>query len=114
MRFKFIVLLFIGFALGGCSKDENAVQAEIATLPISNIGLNFAASEGYVANKTPLTETTKKELCWSKSQNPTINDFKQASSNTVFDGIAEYQINMVDLDRSTQYYAPAYAKIGES
>ena len=76
----------------------------VITENISNITSNSADCEGNVTNdgNSPIIE---RGICWSTSQNPTIND-KKASNGS---GTGSYTSKLNGLDRGTLYYVRAYA-----
>ncbi len=52
-------------------------------------------------------EVTEKGICWSKQQNPTVDDNVIKSDNQE---IGELSLSMENLDGNTTYYVRAYAK----
>ncbi len=83
--------------------DEPSIPSVI-TNSISNYTHNSATCGGNVTNDGGAT-ITQKGVCWSTSQNPTINDNKTIDGN----GIGGYVSNITGLNESTTYYVRAYA-----
>ena len=70
---------------------------------VTEITINSAVCGGEVTFDGNL-ETTR-GICWSTSQNPTIEDNKTIDGS----GIGSYTSEMTDLDQNTTYYVRAYA-----
>ena len=83
--------------------DEPSIPSVI-TNSISNYTHNSATCGGNVTNDGGAT-ITQKGVCWSTSQNPTINNNKTIDGN----GIGGYVSNITGLNESTTYYVRAYA-----
>lgn len=86
---------------------ENPEQPEnapvVITAEVSGITTNSAVCGGEVTFDGNLV--TERGVCWSTSQNPTINDNKTNDGN----GIGTYISNLSNLTDNTTYYVRAYA-----
>lgn len=76
----------------------------LITTDITDITASTAISGGYVVSDGNL-EVTARGVCWSTSQNPTIDD-THTNNGT---GIGAFTSNISGLDLSTTYYVRAYA-----
>ena len=75
----------------------------VVTSKVSGITTNSAVCGGEVTFDGNLV--TERGVCWSTSQNPTINDNKTNDGN----GIGTYISNLSNLTENTTYYVRAYA-----
>ena len=79
-------------------------EIDIATKTIENITINSAMSGGIVNDDGDGTITSK-GICWSTSQNPTIDDsFIEDNTNNY-----NYNSEITGLQENTTYYVRAYA-----
>ena len=76
----------------------------VNTLPITNITASSGTGRGEVTDDGG-SEVTDRGICWSTSQNPTLNG-SHASSGT---GTGSYSVDMSRLADGTTYYVRAYA-----
>ncbi|MBO4543250.1 MAG: T9SS type A sorting domain-containing protein, partial [Bacteroidales bacterium] len=76
----------------------------LTTITASNITDNSAVSGGNITSDGG-SSVTARGVCWSTSQNPTIND----SHTTDGSGIGTYTSNLNNLRGNTMYYIRAYA-----
>ena len=76
----------------------------VETGEVGNVTLNFASSGGNVVSDCG-AEVTERGVCWSTSQNPTINDSKTSDGS----GIGAFTSQLSGLSSSTTYYVRAYA-----
>ena len=89
--------------------DENEILLPtVLVLSVEDITENSAVSGGEVTSDGG-AEVTARGVCWSTSQNPTIED---AFSNDGT-GIGAYSSNLTDLNDYTTYYVRAYATNSE-
>lgn len=82
-------------------------QAEVTTAEVTNIKDNSAVCGGNVEDNGCIV--TERGVCWSTSENPTIddpNDNKIADENA---GEGEYTVTLTGLTSATFYYVRAYA-----
>lgn len=77
----------------------------ITTAEVISISLTTATGGGNVTASGGAT-VTERGICWSTSQNPTINE-NYATNGT---GTGNYSVNMTGLTANTTYYVRAYAK----
>ncbi len=100
------ILILLFFA---CTKGDNNLKKELeaptlSTIDVSNITSNSIQSGGMNINNRE-SDIIDKGLCWSLNPNPTINDFKLSSGNSVDD----FNLEITDLEEDTDYYVRAYA-----
>lgn len=91
----------------GYIKVTTAVIAPtVKTIPPYEIYTTTVKGGGEVTDlgTAPLEEVG---ICWNKSPNPTINDFKLTAP---LSEIGDYGLTMEDLEDNTTYYYRAYAK----
>lgn len=101
----FLVYLLIGsFIIISCKKDKNIeTLATINTLPISNVTESSANSGGEIINDGGC-DVIEKGICWSKNNNPSIDDYFIKSIDK-----SPFISQLTQLDDSTKYYVRAYA-----
>ena len=96
-----------------CYEYDNGYEKErcgvgclmiITTKEVTNIGFDTATCGGKITYYGD-DEITARGVCWSTSQNPTINDNKTTDGN----GIGLYFSNLSNLSDNTTYYVRAYA-----
>ncbi|MBR6064146.1 MAG: hypothetical protein IKP54_08345 [Bacteroidales bacterium] len=75
----------------------------VSTNTVSSI--TTSATCGGNVTATGGAEVTERGICWSTTQNPTINDSHTTNGN----GTGSYTSNMTGLTHSTTYYVRAYA-----
>ena len=83
---------------------ENPEQPEVTTAEITDITVNSAKCGGEVTFNGNVNVTAR-GICWSTSQNPTVEDNKTVNGS----GIGSYTSNMTNLEHNTTYYVRAYA-----
>jgi len=96
--------VFLVFA-NSCEKDDDDNNVPVlSTTEVTKITPNTAISGGNITDDGGTTVTAR-GVCWSKSQNPTIND------NKTEDGIGAYPFtsSISGLEPNTTYYVRAYA-----
>ena len=89
---------------GNGGDDEEATKPTVTTNSVSNITFESATCGGNVTDGGG-ANVTARGVCWSTSQNPSINDNKTIDGN----GIGGYVSNITGLNKSTTYYVRAYA-----
>lgn len=97
----------IGTAYGeerSFTTEEDFQQPTVTTNSVSNITVNSAVCGGNVTSDGNATVTAR-GVCWSTSQNPTINDNKTIDGS----GIGSFISNITELLEATTYYVRAYA-----
>ena len=85
----------------------NPVLATVNTSQVTNVTQNSATCSGDVTDDggSPVTE---RGVCWSTTENPTINGSHKASGT----GIGEFSVELINLSGGTTYHIRAYAKNG--
>ncbi|GAB1373012.1 hypothetical protein MASR1M45_30760 [Candidatus Kapaibacterium sp.] len=86
------------------SFTTEATVPTVITSNISNITANSGLTGGFVSN-TGGASVTSRGVCWSTSQNPTINDSKTTNGS----GTGTYSSSLTGLSANTTYYIRAYA-----
>lgn len=76
----------------------------VTTVSISAITARTATGGGSITSDNGGTITAK-GVCWSKSNNPTINNDKTSNGN----GTGSFTSNLIGLEPNTLYYVRAYA-----
>ena len=99
-----ILLSVIIIILYSCKKDDSAQLPTIATISISNINQSSATSGGNISSDGGATVTAR-GVCWSTSQNPTIDNSKTTNGT----GVGIYSSSISGLTLLTTYYVRAYA-----
>jgi uncharacterized protein (TIGR02145 family) len=77
---------------------------DIMSEGITSITANSALGGGIILSEGGATVTTR-GICWSTSQNPTVNDNHAVDIDTK----RSFRINMINLTTNTTYYLRAYA-----
>lgn len=98
---KYFILLAVVTFLMSCDKAEMPVVMTNDVMQITETTAKCAAK----VESDGGAEVTAKGVCWSKEQNPTINDNK----TTEVGGVGEFTSNILDLVPNTKYYVRAYA-----
>ena len=80
------------------------VAPTITTNAVTNISTNSAKSGGNVTDDGN-SVVTEKGVCWSKNNNPTIDDNHTLDGN----GLGAFDSDLEDLEEGTTYYICAYA-----
>lgn len=96
----------LAWLLFSCKPDPNVPT--VITLSVTEITENSAKSGGEVTSDGG-AEVIARGVCWSTSQNPTIED---AFSNDGT-GVGVYSSNISNLTSNTTYYVRAYATNSE-
>ncbi len=77
---------------------------EVSTNTVSNISYTSATCGGEVTNEG-FTAVTARGVCWSTSQNPSVNDSHTVDSS----GAGSFTSTLTGLQPNTTYYVRAYA-----
>lgn len=85
--------------------SQNQNEPTVTTKNITNITETTASCGGNVTNDGG-AEVTERGVCWSISQNPTVDNNHVSSGS----GNGEFSCSMTDLSPNTTYYVRAYAK----
>ena len=85
-------------------QPEQPVGPVVITAEVTGITCYTAVSGGEVTFDGNVTVTAR-GICWSTSQNPTIEDNKTSNGS----GVGSYTSNMTNLEHNTTYYVRAYA-----
>ena len=89
---------------GGNGGNDEATKPTVTTHSVSNITFESATCGGNVTDDGG-ANVTARGVCWSTSQNPTINDNKTSDGSST--GIFTSQLS--NLSENTKYYVRAYA-----
>ena len=81
-----------------------AEKPVVETGAVENITLTFATCGGNVVSDCG-ADVTERGVCWSTSQNPTINDNITTNGN----GTGTFTSDLINLTANTTYYVRAYA-----
>tara|TARA_R110002020_G_scaffold181098_2_gene375890 strand:+ start:228 stop:905 length:678 start_codon:yes stop_codon:yes gene_type:complete len=105
--FKTIVCVSFVAALTGCSSDdEPEIQSPTVTseTTLENVEITYTTIEiqGKVSSDGG-SEIISRGVCWSSSQNPTVDDNKTTEASNTFTSTIE------NLDANTTYYFRVYA-----
>ena len=98
---KYFILLAVVTSLMSCGKTEKPI---VVTTDVLQVTETTAVCAGEVESDGG-AEVTAKGVCWSKEQNPTIDDNK----TTEVGGIGAFTSELKDLASQTTYYVRAYA-----
>ena len=88
----------------GNDDEPEILLPEVTTSLVTEIDITSAICGGEVISDGG-AEVTMRGVCWSTSQNPTIEDGKTTDGN----GVGSYISNIPNLVPNTQYYVRAYA-----
>lgn len=105
MRLKSLTLILLIFSIVACKKSNDVSNLPVLTTnPITALTSNSANSGGSIIEDggSPITA---RGVCWSTSQNPTIN----ASKTTDGSGTGNFSSIISGLLPNTTYYVRAYA-----
>lgn len=86
-------------------KEPDPVVLTVTTNEITDILDTSAKGGGSVSSTTKNAEVTARGLCWSTSQNPTVDDAKTSDGT----GLGEFSSTLTNLVGGTTYYVRAYA-----
>ncbi|WP_420574540.1 hypothetical protein [Kordia sp.] len=102
---KYIVYLLMIFVLFNCSDDDAPTQelAEVQITNVSDVTVDAAQVISEVITNGGTTITSR-GICWSTTQNPTIND--DTTNNGTGTGV--YTSNITSLVPNSTYYIRAY------
>ena len=101
------IMVILVSMLYGCDEDsptEPAVEPTVSINSIDNLTITFTSIE--VSGEVTLdggSQVTEKGICWSLSQNPTIDDNTAQASND------QFSIKIDELLANSTYYFRAYA-----
>ncbi|MDY0198584.1 MAG: FISUMP domain-containing protein [Tenuifilaceae bacterium] len=103
---------FYAFALAGasaflfssCVKEDEKIAPVLSTTEISEITQTSAISGGNISDDGG-ANVTARGVCWSTSQNPTIDGSKTEDGT----GVGSFISNITTLETNTTYYVRAYA-----
>jgi uncharacterized protein (TIGR02145 family) len=104
---NFLGILFTAlflFFVCSCSKDDEKNVPVLTTAEVTQIAQTAATSGGNITDDWGATVTAR-GVCWSTSQNPTINDSKTEDGT----GAGTFTSSISGLEASTTYYVRAYA-----
>lgn len=84
---------------------ETIDMPTLTTTDVAEISQTTAVSGGNISDDGGAAITSR-GVCWSTSQNPTINDSKTEDGS----GVGSFESNITGLEPNTTYYARAFAK----
>ena len=87
-----------------CLRNDGISVPAVSSAMVSSITGNTATCGGNVISDGG-DSVTVRGICWSTSQNPTVND----NHTTDGSGIGNFTSNMTELSPNTTYYVRAYA-----
>ncbi len=102
MKRTFLTMIFLSLFLFGCKPDSElptVVTQELSEITANSVKISYEVTADGGA------EVTSSGVCWSTSQNPTIDDAKTIDGN----GIGKFTSQLHDLLPSTTYYVRSYA-----
>ena len=102
MKRTFLTMIFLSLFLFGCKPDSElptVVTQEMSEITANSVKISYEVTADGGA------EVTSSGVCWSTSQNPTIDDAKTIDGN----GIGKFTSQLHDLLPSTTYYVRSYA-----
>jgi len=105
MKPTLVLFCILFFLATGCKTEEKAIVPTVTTNTISNLTALSATSGGTIADIKGVATITARGVCWSKTDNPTINDSKTEDGN----GTGSFTSNLENLTAETKYYLKAYA-----
>jgi len=85
------------FVMSSCKKEDYLPIA--STSEVTDIILSTAISGGYISDDGS-PKVTARGVCWSKNENPTINDNKTEDGA----GTGSFTSSLTDLEPNTTYY----------
>jgi len=88
---------------GRAVRPVYSAKASVSTAEVSEVSYYSATCGGYVASAS--SSVKSKGVCWSTSQNPTIND----SHTTDGTGTGSFTSDITGLTPNTKYFVRAYA-----
>jgi len=89
---------------GTTSGEVTPVAPIVSTTPITDISITTAVSGGTVSFDGYAAVTTR-GVCWNRTGNPTINDYKTIDGI----GLGSFTSTLTSLTTNTKYYVRAYA-----
>jgi len=102
-----IMVLFLVFA-SSCDKEDDDISEKnepvISTKDVTETSTTTAISGGEITDDRG-DDITARGVCWSTSQEPTINDSKTEDGT----GLGDFTSNITGLEPNTTYYVRAYA-----
>jgi uncharacterized protein (TIGR02145 family) len=105
---RFIVIGFVIMLTNSCKKQTNQGQPPVLmTGIVSSVTLNTANSGGTITSDGG-AKVTARGVCWSASQNPTVDDNKTTDGA----GTGTFTSAITGLTATTAYYLKAYATNG--
>ena len=102
MKRTFLTMIFLSLFLVGCKPDSElptVVTQELSEITDNSVKISYEVTADGGA------EVTSSGVCWSTSQNPTIDDDKTNDGS----GIGKFTSQLQDLLPSTTYYVRSYA-----
>jgi len=99
----FISIAFLILVLTACNKEENP-RLEVLTKTPSTAAISTDINSGGIITGDEGASITEKGVCWSETENPTIEDNKESVETTS----NEYTVTITGLEKSKTYFIKAY------
>jgi len=104
LRIFSLILIGTTFLFSSCKDDTPKTLPVVTTSDITEITQSTAFSGGEITSDGE-DEITARGVCWSTSENPTIDDKKTLDGT----GVGSFVSTIGDLEIKTEYYVRAYA-----
>jgi hypothetical protein len=104
--FILTVAAALAISVTSCKEDENAPS--LTTKAVTSVTSTSAASGGEITDEGT-SAVTARGVCWSTTENPTINDSKTSDGT----GMGSFTSAITGLTPGTLYHVRAYATNGD-
>ncbi len=101
------IALFL-FALTACNKEETEISVVVTTKTPEKTAVFSEVITGGIITGDAGVAITEKGVCWSITENPTIEDSKKTDGTSSVDN---FTVTITGLDKNTTYYIRAYVTI---
>lgn len=98
-----VAVSIILVAIGCTKEEEKSIDLQVTTISVSSLTAFTAKSGGTITGSVSISE---RGICWSTSDEPSIDDSALADIDPVE---GEFALKMADLEPGTDYYVRAYA-----
>lgn len=103
-HYAFALIAAALLIFSSCKKEEEKNVPVLNTTEVTDISQTTATSGGNITYDSGATVTAR-GVCWSTSQNPTINDSKTEDGT----GTGSFESSISGLEPNTTYFVRAYA-----